>query len=123
LAIGVALALVILTSALNQTSIKLGGAAERVRLLMELESYALQHVRQTGDPESPTAIDIISRLRDTSEPELREDIQRLDEMIASVAVAIWQAVALRRRRLTPSVTATRIDSAHQATCALRRRFW
>jgi hypothetical protein len=87
LAIGVALALVILTSALNQTSIKLGGAAERVRLLMELESYALQHVRQTGDPDSSTAIDIISRLRDISEPELREDIQRLDEMIASVAVA------------------------------------
>ena len=91
LAIGVALALVILTSALNQASVKLGGATERLRLLMELESYALQHVRQTADSESQTAIGIIDRLREASEPEFREDIQRLDAMIESVAAASTQA--------------------------------
>jgi len=121
LAIGVALALVILTSALNQTSIKLGGAAERVHLLMELESYALQHVRQTGDPESPTAIDIISRLRDTSEPELREDIQRLDEMIASVAAASTPAERESRFdavvRALRSVVAREDEDARRAMAA------
>ena len=44
IAVGVALALVILTSSLYEAGLKLGGATERVRLLMELESYALQHL-------------------------------------------------------------------------------
>jgi threonine dehydratase len=48
IAVGVAVALVSLSSALYQTGVELSGATERVRLLMELESYALQQVRGTA---------------------------------------------------------------------------
>jgi two-component system sensor histidine kinase MtrB len=87
MAVGVALALVIVTSSLYQTGLKLGGATERVRLLMELESYALQHVRAAASPESQPAIAIIGRLRETFGSDLGENIDRLDEMILLLASA------------------------------------
>jgi two-component system sensor histidine kinase MtrB len=87
ISVGVALALVILTSSLYQAGLKLGGATERVRLLMELESYALQHVREAAHSESQPAIDIIDRLRETSGSDRRDTIERLDEMILLLASA------------------------------------
>ena len=73
--IGVALALMYFTSALDQAGATLGDATERVRLLMELESYALKNVHQTADADSRATIAIIDRLVETSEPNDREQIQ------------------------------------------------
>ena len=87
IAVGVALALVILTSSLYEAGLKLGGATERVRLLMELESYALQHVRESARSESQPAIDVIGRLRETFGSDLHDDVERLDEMILLLARA------------------------------------
>jgi len=87
IALAVAFALVVLTSALYETGVQLDGAAERVRLLMELESYALQHVRQTEGADARPAIEIIDRLREISDPEHRGEIQRLHGMVEAVADA------------------------------------
>jgi nitrate/nitrite-specific signal transduction histidine kinase len=87
IAVAVALALVILTSSLYQAGLELGVATERVRVLMELESYALQHVREAASSESQPAIEIVDRLREMSEPGRREAIERLNAMILSLASA------------------------------------
>ena len=99
-AVGVAVMLVILTSSLHQAGLKLGGATERVRLLMELESYALQHVREGVGSESQPAIEIINRLRETSGSDIGVDeIQRLDEMVLLLTSAA-----------TPSERDSRLDA-------------
>lgn len=121
IAVGVAVALVILSSALYQTGVELGGATERVRLLMELESYALQQVRGTVDSESQPASDIIERLRQTPEAKTREDFQGLEAMIQSVTAS--QTPAERESRLETvvrelrSVVAREDENARRAMAA------
>jgi len=107
IAVAVALALVMLTSSLYKAGVDLGGAAERVRLLMELESYALQQVGATAGSDTQPAIDIIDRLREVSKPEVRQDIERLEGLVQSLSVAStpperasrFDAVVLELRRV------------------------
>jgi two-component system sensor histidine kinase MtrB len=99
IAVGVALALVMLTSSLYDAGVELRGATERVRLLLELESYAFHHVPETTGAESQRAIDLIDRLRELSRPEVREDIDRLEGLVQAVTVAS-----------TPSERASRFDA-------------
>jgi two-component system, OmpR family, sensor histidine kinase MtrB len=87
LAVAVAMALVVVTSALNQAGVQLAGAMERVRLLMELESYALQHFRESPGADLRTAREIVDQLRETSDPSLVEDILALEAKIESVVTA------------------------------------
>jgi two-component system, OmpR family, sensor histidine kinase MtrB len=121
IAVGVAVVLVILSSALYQTSVELRGATERVRLLMELESYALQQVRAAAGSESQPAIDILDRLRQTPERKTREDFQSLEEMIQAVTAA--PTAAERESRLEAvvreirSVVAREDENARRAMAA------
>jgi signal transduction histidine kinase len=87
IAVAVAVALVILSSALHEADIELAGATERVRLLMDLESYALQQVRGTVGSETQPASDIIGRLRQTPDAKIREPFSRLEAMIISINAA------------------------------------
>jgi two-component system, OmpR family, sensor histidine kinase MtrB len=117
IAIGVAVVLVILSSALYQTGVELGGATERVRLLMELEAYALQQVRGTAGTQSQPASDILDRLRQTPEPKTRADFQGLEEMIHSVAAA--PTAAERESRLEATVREIRSVVAREDENARR----
>jgi signal transduction histidine kinase len=71
----IAVSMITLTTALNQTTARLATAVERVRLLMELESHALQSGRHTQMKE------IVSRLQDGAKPEFFHDMESLAEMI------------------------------------------
>lgn len=53
-----AIALILLTSALHRSTVNLTAGMERVRLLMELESYALEHVRQPAGVDTPRPTDV-----------------------------------------------------------------
>jgi signal transduction histidine kinase len=82
-----AIALILLTSALHRSTVNLTAGMERVRLLMELESYALEHVRQPAGVDTPRPTDVFERLRAGADPQFREEVERLDRMIESAAVA------------------------------------
>jgi two-component system, OmpR family, sensor histidine kinase MtrB len=81
LAVTMAVALIILTSALNQLSSRLGTAVERVRVLMEVESHALQHNRLGGMFDTHALTDILNRLQQGSDSEFRRDMQRVAGLI------------------------------------------
>lgn len=87
IAVAVALALMLLTSSVYKSGRTLGAATERVRLLMELESYALQHVREPADRDLRAAIQTLDRLRETGGPESPADVASLDQMVRSLAEA------------------------------------
>jgi signal transduction histidine kinase len=87
ISVGIAVALVILTSALYRNGLEQSGVTERVRLLMELESYALQRAQEDGTSDAQPAIDILDRLRPTAGPDTRHDVERLRAMILSLATA------------------------------------
>jgi signal transduction histidine kinase len=77
----IALALIVLTTALNHTTARLATAVERVRLLMELESHALEpgrHAQMKG---------IVSRLQHGAAPEFMREMEQLAEMIESAGRA------------------------------------
>jgi two-component system, OmpR family, sensor histidine kinase MtrB len=81
LAVTMAVVLIILTSALNQLSSRLGTAVERVRVLMELESDAL-HSKRLGEMlDTPAMTDILNRLQHGSDNEFGRDMRRLAGMI------------------------------------------
>jgi signal transduction histidine kinase len=86
LAVGVAVALVILTSSLYQAGIRLADATERMRLLMELESYALQRVRDGASSSQQRVSEISERLRRQT-PVPDGEIDRLDDMMRSLGEA------------------------------------
>jgi two-component system sensor histidine kinase MtrB len=71
----IALALIVLTTALDHTTARLATSVERVRLLMELESQALQPDRH-GQLK-----DTVSRLQHRSDPEFVREMERLADMI------------------------------------------
>jgi two-component system sensor histidine kinase MtrB len=81
LAVTTAVALIILTSALNQLSSRLGTAVERVRVLMEVESDALQNDRLGGMFDTHAMTDILNRLQHGSDSEFGRDMQRVAGMI------------------------------------------
>jgi two-component system, OmpR family, sensor histidine kinase MtrB len=81
LAVTMAVALIILTSALNQLSSRLGTAVERVRVLMELESDALQSKRLGEMLDTHAMTDILNRLQHGSDNEFGRDMRRLAGMI------------------------------------------
>jgi two-component system, OmpR family, sensor histidine kinase MtrB len=83
LALSTAVTLIVLTSTLNQLSSRLGIAVERVRVLMELESSALQSTRQGERFDTGTMADIIGRLQHPSDDAFSRDTQRLAGMIES----------------------------------------
>jgi hypothetical protein len=81
LAVTMAVALIILASALNQLSSRLGTAVERVRVLMELESDALQRNRLGEMLDTHAMADILNRLQHGSDNEFGRDMRRLAGMI------------------------------------------
>lgn len=87
IAVAVAIALVFLTSSLYESGLRLAGTTERVRLLMDLESYALEHLRGTENSNMQSARDMLERLRATSGAEMRQDLERLDRTLRSFATA------------------------------------
>src|SRR5689334_22044566 len=91
MAVAVAVALMLLTSSLYKSGLTLGAATERVRLLMELESYALQHLREPADRDLRDATQTLDRLRDTAGPDSAAEVARLDGMVRSLADAVTPA--------------------------------
>jgi two-component system, OmpR family, sensor histidine kinase MtrB len=87
IAVCVTLALIQLTASLYQAGLNLSGATERIRLLMELEALALQHVRSPSPADSQRALLVIERLRETAGSDVRADVERLDELIVSLGAA------------------------------------
>lgn len=87
LALVAAVALILVTSALHQSTVNLTAGMERVRLLMELESYALEHVRQPSGADVPRPTALFEQLRANTDPEFRREVERLDGMIESAAAA------------------------------------
>jgi signal transduction histidine kinase len=109
-AVGVALTLVFLTSSLYQTGQRLAGAAERVRLLMELESYALQHVRDAGGVESTGALGLIEWIRVAHGEARQGEVKRLEDGIRALAAA---APGERRARFDAFVADLRAVVDHE----------
>ena len=87
IAVCVTLALIQLTASLYQAGLNLSGTTERVRLLMELEALALQHVRSASPADSQRALHVIERLREKAGGDVRADVERLDELVVSLAAA------------------------------------
>jgi signal transduction histidine kinase len=83
----VALSLTQLTASLYEASLNLSAATERVRLLMELESLALQQARSVQSADSQRALHLVERLRDTASADARDQVEQLDDMIVSLAAA------------------------------------
>lgn len=74
---GVAVALIALTSTVHQAVVTLGASGERIRLLMELESLALQQVHRAETVGEWTIRDRIERIGQTATPEYAGAIARL----------------------------------------------
>jgi two-component system sensor histidine kinase MtrB len=91
LAVAVSISLMFVTSSLYESGLRLARTTEHVRLVMDLESYALQHLRGAGNGELQAAIDTLERLRETSGADARQDIERLDRMMRSFAMAATPA--------------------------------
>jgi len=108
LAAGVAAALILLTSSLYDRGLALAATTERVRLLMELESHALQHLQDGEEGELVAAVNTLARLRDT---ELQPEIERLETLLRSLAAA--PTARERTSRLDAFVQALRRAVARQ----------
>jgi two-component system sensor histidine kinase MtrB len=86
-AVVIAVGLVILTSALSQFTARLETSVERVRLLMELESHALEAGRDSG-AFAPDAInEIVGRLPHSSDSQFSSNAQKLAAEIELAANA------------------------------------
>jgi signal transduction histidine kinase len=99
----IALALILLTTALNQTTNRLATAVERLRLLMEIESQALQ-----PDRHAQMKV-IVSRLQHGSAPDFIHEMERLADTIESASRAptprdrdVHMAAAVRQLRAVVS---------------------
>jgi len=79
-AVAVAIVLIAMTSAMSQAGLALDRSLERVRLLMDLEAYALQSLQDPGAPADPPQ-EIISRLEAVADAEARPDVERLGPLI------------------------------------------
>jgi two-component system, OmpR family, sensor histidine kinase MtrB len=110
LAAAVATALILLTSSLYGRGLALAATTERVRLLMELESHALQHLQDGEEGELVAGVNTLARLRDTSGGELRPEIERLEALLRSLAAAPTRE---RTSRLDAFVQALRRAVARQ----------
>jgi two-component system, OmpR family, sensor histidine kinase MtrB len=90
----VAIVLIVLTSALNEVNSRLGTAVERVRLLMELESGALQDDRQAR-----AMLAALSRLQHGEDDQFNRQVQALAEEMALIDDAATPAARDARKTL------------------------
>jgi two-component system, OmpR family, sensor histidine kinase MtrB len=89
-AVVVAVGLVILTSALSQFTARLETSVERMRLLIELESHALQAGRDGGAFDPDAISEIVGRLSHSSDRQFSSNAQALAgeiELAASAATS------------------------------------
>jgi two-component system, OmpR family, sensor histidine kinase MtrB len=117
LAVAFAVGLVVLTSALSQFTARLETSVERVRLLMELESHALEAGRDGGTVDADAIREIVGRLPHSSDSQFRSNAHKIAEEIERAASAATPTH--RRSQMAAAMTLLR-DVVHREDREARR---
>jgi signal transduction histidine kinase len=117
LAVAFAVGLVVLTSALGQFTARLETSVERVRLLMELESHALEAGRDDGTLDPDAISEIVGRLPQSSDSQFSRNAHKLAGEIELAASAA--SPTDRRSQIAAAMTLLR-DVVHREDREARR---